>query len=153
MTKSNPEITSALLPKPNPKTSEKKSPAAVPRVLAKQQSGVSKHLDMSLLDDTLKEYGVTILNIYNEILDHVSYFLGIDDSAEAEGLKDFDRLEASTIVELLAVVQEAPMFPAEALQLLYEKLLELTKVNTTEIDLTVMPTPLPAPNIIPFKKV
>ena len=70
---------------------------------------------MSLLDDSLKEYGVVILNIYNEILEQVSYFLGIDGTNEVDGLKDFDRLEASTIVELLAVVQQNPAFPPAAL--------------------------------------
>lgn len=93
------------------------------------QSGKSKAVDMSLLDDTLKEYGTLVVSIYNEVLELVSYYNG-GGNVSAVGLTEFNTLDMDSLVGLIDSVGKLANFPDSSSQLLYSKLMELAKINT-----------------------
>lgn len=100
-----------------------------------QQSGASKQLDMSLLDDTLRDYGDVVLSVYNAILDIVCVFLGVN-KLDAYGLDEFDSLSLDSVVALIQTVGANPALPPEMLSALFAKMAELAKIegNATSVD-------------------
>jgi hypothetical protein len=100
------------------------------------QSGSSKAVDMSLLDDALQNYGVILLAIYNQVLEKVEYLTG-GTSSEAGGLDDFSDLKLDTVVSLLQTLGSLPVVPAPQINVLIDKLLELAKVEAEPAETTV----------------
>jgi hypothetical protein len=105
------------------------------------QSGSSKAVDMSLLDDTLQNYGVILLAIYNQVLEKVEYLTG-GTSSEAGGLTEFSDLKLETVVSLLQTLGALPVPPAPQIATLIDKLFELSKVDVEPVVPVVPATPI-----------
>lgn len=95
------------------------------------QSGISKKLDMSLLDGTLKEYGNILIDAYNTLLAKVAQLMSIA-PVEVGGLTDFSEKDPTAIIAIIQVLASIPDFPPLARLIIYRQLL-------TKMDITLSP--------------
>jgi hypothetical protein len=89
---------------------------------ARNQSGLSKKMDMSLLVANLSQYGQVVLNTLNSVLDIVAD-VGLLEPLEVSGLSDFSGKDPTTIIDAVNIVANIEDFPADGRQALYSLLL------------------------------
>jgi hypothetical protein len=90
---------------------------------ALEQSGLSKRLDMSLLDGTLKDYGNILVDTYNTLLAKVAELMAIR-PIEIGGLSDFTDKDPTQIVGIIQILATIPDFPPLARMAVYRMLLD-----------------------------
>lgn len=96
-----------------------------------EQSGVSKRLDMSLLDGTLKEYGNILVDTYNTLLSKVAQLMAIT-PIEVGGLSSFDDKDPTQTIGVIQILAGVPDFPPLARLMIYRQLLD-------NLELTISP--------------
>lgn len=89
---------------------------------ALQQSGVSKALDMSLLNGTLAEYGNILIDTYNTLLAKVAKLLAVQ-PIEVSGLSDFTEEDPLEMLATIVEVAKIADFPVKGRLALYLALL------------------------------
>ncbi len=88
-----------------------------------QQSGVSKQLDMSLLEGVMREYGNILIDFYNEVLIKVSQLLLLP-PVEVEGYTDFKTSDLDQTIATIQTIATLTDFPPTAKGAIYRKLIE-----------------------------
>ncbi|MBW4558433.1 MAG: hypothetical protein KME59_21410 [Trichormus sp. ATA11-4-KO1] len=88
------------------------------------QSGASKAMDMSLLEDSMKDYGQQVISLYNSILRIVSKMLGLPE-VTATGLSSYSVDKMEDLINQLSVIEELPYVPPTAKKITYGKLAQL----------------------------
>jgi hypothetical protein len=100
---------------------------------ALEQSGLSKGMDMSLLQDSMKEYGQQVLSLYNSILSMVSKQMGLLEPV-ATGLSSYSIDVIGDLIEQLQAIEELPKVPKTAKKIAYGKLSQLLTGTTSPED-------------------
>lgn len=88
------------------------------------QSGASKAMDMSLLEDSMKSYGQQVLSLYNSILRVVSKMLGLPE-VTAIGLSSYSTNNTDDLISQLSIIEDLPYVPSTAKKIAYGKLAQL----------------------------
>jgi hypothetical protein len=91
---------------------------------AVEQSGISKTMDMSFLQDSMSYYGAMCLALYNNILRIVADLSGWSE-AFATGLSNYNIDSLDTLLEQLTTVETLPTVPETAKKIAYGKLSEM----------------------------
>lgn len=115
-----------------------------------QQSGVSKKLDMHLLEGTLQEYGNILVDTYNTLLSKVASLLSTA-PVEVSGLADFSERDPAPTLTTIDSISMLTDFPLVAKAAIYRKLLDELEVvlsgdddNIFTEQLAAMTQPIPA---------
>lgn len=91
---------------------------------ALSQSGASKAVDMSLLEDSMKDYGQQVLSLYNSILKIIARMVGLPEPT-AVGLSNYSVNNTDDLISQLMGVEELPTVPMTAKKIAYGKLAQL----------------------------
>ncbi len=91
---------------------------------ALSQSGLSKAMDMSLLEDSMKSYGQQVLAMYNNILRVVAKMIGVPE-ATAIGLSNYSASVMADLIRQLSIIETLPYIPPTAKKIAYGKLSQL----------------------------
>lgn len=89
-----------------------------------EQSGASKAMDMTMLEDAMRNYGKRVMSLYNDILKLTAIVAGVEEPI-AIGLESYS---AETVEDLLATImnlETLPKFPHTAKKITYGKLAKL----------------------------
>ena len=100
---------------------------------ALEQSGLSKRLDMSLLDGTLKEYGNILIDTYNTLLSKVASLISIA-PVEVGGLSDFSENDPTEVIGIIQILATIPDFPPLGRMYIYRQLLDSMELTITPED-------------------
>ena len=88
------------------------------------QSGASKAMDMSLLEDSMKDYGQQVISLYNNILRVVAKTLGLPE-VTATGLSSYSVDNTEDLIVQLTAIEQLPTVPQTAKKIAYGKLAQL----------------------------
>ena len=100
---------------------------------ALEQSGLSKRLDMSLLDGTLREYGNILIDTYNTLLAKVAQLLSVA-PIEVGGLCDFTEKDPTEIIGIIQILATIPDFPPLGRMIIYRQLLDALELTFSAED-------------------
>lgn len=89
-----------------------------------EQSGISKEIDMTLLEDSMATYGQIVLALYNMILRLVSKIKGLP-TPLAVGLSNYTVDSTDGLINQLTLVEQLPYVPPTAKKIAYAKLAQL----------------------------
>lgn len=104
---------------------------------ALEQSGVSKKLDMNLLEGTLQEYGNILRDTYNTLLAKVAQLLLVA-PVEVSGLSDFSEVDPEPMLVALQTISTLNGFPQMAKVYMIRKLLREMELVLTDADNIVL---------------
>jgi hypothetical protein len=91
---------------------------------ALEQSGKSKQVDMSLLEDAMQAYGSRVLQMYQDILDTVADMVKLP-RVTSYGLNSYSTDTLDQMLEQSEIVKTLPQVPQLALKVWYSKLASL----------------------------
>lgn len=98
-----------------------------------QQSGLSKRLDMVLLEGVMMDYGAVVLDTYNSLLQMVAKIIGVS-PVEVGGLSDYQEKDIELTLNTITTISPLLDFPEIARKAIYRKLLEDSDIVLSEDD-------------------
>ena len=108
-----------------------------------QQSGLSKKLDMSLLEGTMQEYGTLLVDSYNSLLAIVAGLLSIP-TVTVGGLSDFTEADPSVTLAAIGAIAPLTDYPLLGKALVYRKLLNDLEITVAPEEDTIITAQLAA---------
>lgn len=88
------------------------------------QSGASKAVDMSLLEDSMRDYGQQVISLYNSILRIVARMVSLPEPT-AIGLNNYAVDNLTDLLTQLTIAEDLPYVPPTAKKIAYGKLAQL----------------------------
>lgn len=88
------------------------------------QSGASKAVDMSLLEDSMRDYGQQVIVLYNGILRIVARMVNLPEPT-ATGLNNYAVDNLTDLLTQLTIAEDLPYVPPTAKKIAYGKLAQL----------------------------
>ena len=89
-----------------------------------EQSGASKAMDMTMLEDAMRNYGKRVMSLYNDILKLTSVLAGVEEPI-AIGLESYTTETVEALIKNVTEIEMLPNFPPTAKKITYGKLAKL----------------------------